>query len=249
MWRSRMRTEYRNVLALSAAVIAIGVPWGMAYAQAGPTFEVSPTFAGEREGVSRTPQKIAFQATLVPDIMAFAYELPLDRIERRPQWMYDNRYDVAVTTAAPTSLLEQKRMLQTLLEERFGLVAHRNSYPSPVYFLVRGSNVNLTTTKEADAVDVPEIRCNIEPFQPVNSAPRTRRVCVFGHASMSDLAAWLYSRLGLPVLDKTGITGLFDIEVPAGGRGGMEEIIPAVQKTLGLNLERYQGTAESLIID
>jgi uncharacterized protein (TIGR03435 family) len=81
---------------------------------------------------------------LIRDIIAFAYEFPLDRVERRPQWMYDDRYDVAVTTPAPTTSSEQKLMLQKLLEERFGLAVHRLSNPSPVYFLVRGSKVNLT---------------------------------------------------------------------------------------------------------
>jgi hypothetical protein len=111
-----MRTEWRNMrvpggpsmarVGLSSAAIigiAIGglmVPRPIACAQAGPTFEVSPATAGGRRGgpgrgagynlprISRTPLRIAFRATLVPDIMAFAYGLPLDRIERRPQWMY-----------------------------------------------------------------------------------------------------------------------------------------------------------------
>ncbi|HEY6346775.1 MAG TPA: TIGR03435 family protein [Bryobacteraceae bacterium] len=259
-----MRIERRNMpvlgwpsmarVGLSAAAmigIAIGgltvsrwiVPRWIAYAQAGPTFEVSPAAAGGRgsgpgrgAGISRTPLRIAFRATLVPDIMAFAYGLPLDRIERRPQWMYDDPYNVAVTTAAPAGLPEQKLMLQTLLETRFGLVVHRISYPSPVYFLVAGAKVNLTAT-EGDAEDLPEFR--------------TGPTRVGRHISMTDLAACLYPRLQLPVLDKTGITGLFDIEIPGllGHSGGAERTIQAVRDTLGLDLELHPGTAESLIID
>jgi uncharacterized protein (TIGR03435 family) len=67
---------------------------------------------------------------------------------------------------------------------------------------------------------------------------------------MSDLAAWLYLQLGLPVLDKTGITGLFDIEIPGVPlRGGADGTIRAVRSALGLDLESHRGTAESLIID
>ena len=169
--------------------------------------------------------------------MAFAYGLPPDRVERRPQWMYDDRYDVAVTTADPSSLPEQKLLLQKLLGERFGLVVHRVSNPSPVYFLVPGSKVNLTPTEEPDAVDIPEFR----GFGTVVAAT---------HASMSDLAAWLYLRVGLPVIDKTGITGLFDIEIPGAAlTAGAEKTIPAVRNALGLVLELQHGTAESLIID
>ena len=251
---------------MSAAVIAISgsiAPRWVAYAQAA-VFEVSPVIAvkpgrfaaprgaNDTTRVSRTPQRIAFRTALVGDIVAFAYELPLDRIERRPQWMYDDRYDVAVTTEAPSSLPEQKRMLQKLLEERFGLVVHRVSNESPVYFLVAGSKVNLKETEEGDAVDLPEFRISYPTLvvQPVTSGFRSGRVGTATHVSMSDLAAWLYSQVGLPVLDKTGITGLFDIEIPGlPNGGGAEGTIPAVRNALGLNLELHRGTAESLIID
>lgn len=216
------------------------------YAQTRASFEVSPASASSAgwasasngASASRTPERIAFQATLVGDIIAFAYGFPLDRVERRPQWMYDDRYYVAVTTDAPTALPEQKLMLQKLLEEQFGLEVHRVSNATPVYFLVRGPNVNLIHTTELDAVDIPEFRMS------------SSRRYVARHASMSDLAAWLYSWVRLPVLDKTGIIGLFDIEIPGMPiGGGAEATISAVRNALGLDLELYQGTAESLIID
>jgi uncharacterized protein (TIGR03435 family) len=233
-----MRAEWRNGLGL---MMGMAAPW-IAYAQAGTTFKVSPSIVNSARDivrVSRTPERIAFRATLVGDIMGFAYGFPLDRVERRPQWMYDDRYDVAVTTTAPTTLAEQKLMLQKLLEEKFGLAVHRVSNPSPVYFLVRGSKVNLTETTEVDAVDIPVFRI-IQP----------RAVYAARHVSMSDLAAWLYSWVRLPVLDKTGIMGLFDIEIPGmPPGGGAERAIAAVRNALGLDLELHDGTAESLIID
>jgi uncharacterized protein (TIGR03435 family) len=258
-----MKAPWRSVMALRASVlsaavimgIAIGVltaPPRIAYAQAGPVFEVSPAITGSARlaaahntaRVSRTPERIAFHAALVGDIMAFAYGLPLDRIERRPQWMYDDRYDVAVTTGTPTSLAEQKQLLQRLLEERFGLAVHRVSNPSPVYYLVRGTNVNLKETTADDATDIPELR--VSPDQ--SATPGA--VYVAQHMSMSDLAAWLYQPLGLPVLDKTGITGLFDIEISGVPiRIGADGTIRAVRNSLGLDLELHPGTAESLIID
>lgn len=248
-----------RVTLIAAVMMAIGAsvaPRWIAYAQARAVFEASPMIASVRGGagrgsgnnmakVSRTPQRIAFQAYLVGDIVAFAYGFPLDRVERRPQWMFDHLYDVAVTTAAPASLLEQRVMLQKLLEERFGLVVHRISYGSPVYFLVPGGKVNLTETTEPGAVDIPEFRR--EPPQP--GLP-LRSAVYGGHVSMSDLAAWLYPHLQLPVLDKTGITGLFDIEItglPVNGNAA--GTIQAVRNSLGLDLELHRGTAESLIID
>lgn len=253
------RASMGRMTLTAGVMMAIGgsmAPQWIAYAQARAVFEASPVIASVRGGtgrdpgnnmatVSRTPQRIAFQAYLVGDIVAFAYEFPLDRVERRPQWMYDDRYNVAVTTAGPASLPDQKVMLQKLLEERFGLVVHRASYESPVYFLVPGAKVNLTETTGPNAVDIPEFRR--EPLQP--GLPL--RNAVYGrHVSMTDLAAWLYPSLQLPVLDKTGITGLFDIEItglPINGNGA--GTIQAVRNSLGLDLELHRGTAESLIID
>lgn len=234
-WASMARVALSAAAMMGIAMGGSMVPRSIAYAQAGPAFEVSPTIAGGRDGgagrgagssvagISRTPVRIAFHATRAGDIMAFAYRLPLDRIEGRPRWMYDDLYDGAVTTAAPAGLPEQKLLLQKLLEERFGLVVHRISNESPVYFLVPGAKVNLTETKERDAADIPEFRTTARELE-LSGLPGP--ICVGRHVSMSDLAAWLYSQVQLPVLDKTGITGLFDVEIPAlPFRGGAEGTI------------------------
>jgi uncharacterized protein (TIGR03435 family) len=236
----------RIVLSI-AAMIAIGAVMAsqcIAYAQAPVESDARPAISNT-PNVTRTPQQLAFRAWLVGDITGFAYDLPLDRVERRPQWMYNDRYDVTLTTAAPASLPEQKQMLQKLLEERFGLVAHRISYPSPVYFLVRGPNVNLTESEEPNAVDIPSFRS--EP--PQQGVPHQNTFSA-RHMSMGDLAAWLSHRVKLPVLDKTGIIGSFDIEITGmPRREDGDRIIQAVRDSLGLILEVHQGAAESLIID
>ena len=67
---------------------------------------------------------------------------------------------------------------------------------------------------------------------------------------MNDLAAWLYLQVGLPVIDKTGLTGFYDLEISGWRYGaGAEATIRAVRDSLGLDLESHRGTAESLIID
>ena len=221
------------------------LPGGIAFAQTAPTFEAARVGAAKsRAGRWRTPQEIGFQATGLGDVIAFAYGLPLDRIERRPQWMYDDRYDVAVTTAGPTGLPEQKLLLQKLLEERFGLAVHRMSNASPVYFLVPlGAKVLFTETKAADPVD-------LRPFCISRTAPPSRNVCSAQHASMSELVDWLYSQVRLPVIDKTGLTGFYDLEITGlPMSGGAEGTIRAVRDSLGLAMETHRGMAESLIID
>lgn len=229
-------------------------PQGIAYAQAGASFELSPALPAPGRGPtayitrsSRTPQRIAFRSALIPEIVAFAYGFPLDRVERRPQWMYDNRYNVAVTTTAPTGLPQQKLLLQQLLQERFALVVRRLSYEGWVYFLVPGPKVTLTPAQENDAADIP--RFDRIPWLSTDPVPG-KFVSEARHASMSDLAIWLSAELQSPVLDKTGITGFFDFEIPGlPPQHAADGTIQAVRNALGLDLERRHGTAETLIID
>ena len=252
-----------NMAAILGIVVgAFMVPQRSAAAQAGPTFEVSMVSSdairlgsrGSRMAISRTPQRLAFQNALLADVMAFAYGMPVDRIERRPQWMYEDLFDITVTTADPASVEEQKLTLQKLIGERFSLVFHRATNPSPVYFLVAGANVKLTKSS-ADETD------GLAQFVPRGAfAPRGATaagasgppgITVEGwHASMGDLALWLYSTVQLPVVDKTGITGYFDVQIPGVPvRPNLEGVTLAVQNALGLNLEMQDGTAESLVID
>jgi hypothetical protein len=86
-----------RVTLIAAVMMAIGASvarhW-IAYAQARAVFEASPVIASVRGGagrgpgnntarVSRTPQRIAFQAYLVGDIVAFAYGFPFSCDHRR----------------------------------------------------------------------------------------------------------------------------------------------------------------------
>ncbi len=254
-----------NTAAILAVVAgAFMVPQRTAGAQAGPAFEVSlvssdaPRLSAQdsRMAISRTPQRLAFHNALVADVMAFAYGMPVERIERRPQWMYNDLFDITVTTVVPASVEEQKLTLQKLLEERFGLVFHRATYPSPVYFLVAEANVNLTQSSANEAEELAQFaaarRTGSGPrgATPTGSSGPPGLTIESKHASMGDLALWLYSKVQLPVVDKTGITGYFDVQIPRFPvRPSPEEVTLAVRNALGLNLELRHGTAESLIID
>src|SRR5579862_2525099 len=220
----------RWVIAATTAIFAV-----TAHAQAGPVFEVSPATPDSRVAYSRTPRRtpqiLSFEAASLPDLIAFAYELLVDPSEGRPQWTYNSRYDVAVTTTDPTSLQEQRRLLQKLLEERFGLVTRRVSYRIPAYFLVQGPKVNLTASQEREevsdfcsrkrrdaiaALGADQLRSLLQ-----DSAP-----CV-APTSMSGLAGELSKGMQATVLDKTGISGLFDIEFGAGAPPSSSLINPA----------------------
>jgi uncharacterized protein (TIGR03435 family) len=204
-------------------------------------------------GMSSTPGRINIQATTALDLIAFAFGITGDRIEGWPRWLNVDSYDVIATTPSPASLEEQKLMLQTLLAERFGLVARRASKEGPVYVLVSGKKPSLTNAKDSGDFEVAHFSQRPVPHQDGSF----NFVYSGKHASMSDLAVWLSAQVGRPVLDETGIKGLFDIEISGPPLentqgtvvGGAAQFIPAIRDQLGLVLESRRGMVETLVID
>ena len=78
-----------------------------------------------------------------------------------------------------------------------------------------------------------------------------------GATELAPLVGMLAGALGRPVIDKTGLTGRFDIDfraAPPGGREGspgaaLPPIPTALEDQLGLKLERCRGSVEVLVID
>jgi uncharacterized protein (TIGR03435 family) len=174
------------------------------------------------------------------------------------QWAYsidDERYDIAAKTAEPSSVEQVKLMMQTLLEERFGLALHRVTKTLPVAVLVVGK----AGTKNLQAVQ------GSGSF----SLQRTAGILRVKNAPMSRIAGILGSPFGnMPlekVLDQTKLNGLFDITLdlndfdpkdPSFGGSYREMrsallafVSDALQKQYGLRLERRNVPLESLIVD
>jgi uncharacterized protein (TIGR03435 family) len=77
--------------------------------------------------------------------------------------------------------------------------------------------------------------------------------------TMANLANYLSSMLSRTVVDKTGITGEFDLQLaftpglqPADGVGAADlgpDFFTALQEQLGLKLESAKGPVEILVVD
>jgi uncharacterized protein (TIGR03435 family) len=127
-------------------------------------------------------------------------------------------------------------MLQTLLAERFKLAIHRETKERTAYSLVVGKDGPRLHEVEAGAGRTTDGRGFL-------SAQKM---------SMSQLADSLSKALGVPVLNMTGIKGLFDIEL----KWAQDEysangpsIFTVVQEQLGLKLEPRKGPVEIIVVD
>jgi uncharacterized protein (TIGR03435 family) len=197
-----------------------------------------------------------------------------------PAWTASEHYDIQATTASSATVQQMEGpMLQVLLEERFKLTLHRETRQLPVYELAVGKGgAKLRPTKEGTCTpyleDSPPPPASA-PGQPnrnfcglhlaVDGSNRTVdgkgvSMAVFA----SNLSRTYTSDLGRTVIDKTGLTGTFDVHVnwaidaltgPTGpGAGPPPELagpslFTALQDQLGLRLESAKGPVEVLVID
>jgi uncharacterized protein (TIGR03435 family) len=139
---------------------------------------------------------------------------------------------------------EQRRMLQSLLEERFQLKFHREQMDAPVYLLVRtGKALKLSEPKDKSAY-------------PWAGGLRGGMIVGDGLAgmneSMADLARRLSPYLERQVLDRTGLTGSFDFrtEYPLeDGRPNVIASIVACLRDIGLKLEPSKAPVGKIVIE
>lgn len=189
-------------------------------------------------------------------------------IDGGPAWINSDGYSIeAKADGAPGQALMKGPMLQALLEDRFKLRIHRESREVAVYALsVAKGGPKLEPSKPGSCVPYTDGL----PASSAQFCGTPRRGDPGFHligATMTDLCAVLSAPeiSDRKTIDKTGITGMFDIQLPGPGelnRAAHDSDVPgdpasssffeglreAVQK-LGLNLERATGLGEFLVID
>ncbi|SPE43530.1 membrane hypothetical protein [Candidatus Sulfopaludibacter sp. SbA3] len=182
-------------------------------------------------------------------------------IEGGPAWIHSDRYTIEATTeGTPGFATMRGPMLQALLEERFRLKIHSASREVPVYALtVAKGGPKLQPTSPGSCVPLDySLPAPYPQFcgTPKRGEPGLRLI----GATMADLCKMLSvpEMMERPVIDKTGIAGTFDIQIPGPGelhRGVPDdpsssafELQSAIQK-LGLKLESAKGPGKFFVID
>jgi len=232
---------------------------------------VAPEFLPGGRFVSRTPLFI---------VVAAAYDLLPNRGSRltgAPDWLRrrDSVFDIEATGMIPTGLSDQARnermrmMLQDLLADRFKLKLHRETKEMPVYSLVVAKGGPKLQKADIEEKDCPEGTFLSDPGEP-NAAchgfmgGQVRKI----HAravDMADLVSYVENWTDRPLLDKTGIKGLYHIETtgwqpmqvapfPSGQKQDGVDIadlptIFEVFEQLGLKMESTKDKVDVYVID
>ena len=166
-----------------------------------------------------------------------------------PNWLNDVAFDIFAKSAGPAPEAELRQMLQTLLADRFKLTFHRETREISALILVVSSKGH--KLKPADKPGEPSFK--------------TGKMSLTGAgATLSELTQFLSHELREPVIDQTGLKGLFNYTLDinayvtdemrkSGGDGPPLEansiIASAMQEQLGLKLESTTGPVNVLVID
>ena len=263
------------VVASTAVEAQEGTPSGQSLLSAGPAFEratITENHLTRRQN-SVTGASIdtagEFRATYMTltDLIMAAYDVRFRRIVDGPEWIRTDRFDIVAMAPAGFDPDDTHAMMRRLLEERFGLVVRREVRRTPTYTLgwpgrSRKPGVRLRTPS-------PDCeKAEARRRERDGGLPRCQSSAGFGAGSihvrrspMSAFIVWLGEAAGREVIDKTGLRGLYDIEltftpepgskIPFEPPPGADErsVFTAVREQLGLELEPSATDLDVLAIE
>lgn len=195
---------------IACALFAAGVAMGQS--GAGLSFEVAsvkPVPSGEARTWRRPtlgPDRIDLGNVTLWYCVSYAYGMKSYQMSG-PDWLRNARYDIVAKGPAGTRREDLPKMMQTLLGERFKLEAHFETRDIPALALVLGKD----GPKLKDAG--PESGDGHGGAQVGMSASEKGERLEIKGGGMPTLVNTLTGLLGRPVVDKTGLTGRYDLAV------------------------------------
>lgn len=194
-------------------------------------------------------------------LISWAYGVVRDDIRGRfPDWIESERFDVLATAERDAPLNEIRQMMQVLLEDRFKLKVREEPASVAAWALVRdrpsgelGPQMRITTGPCA-SVETPAeaaaAKCGL-----------TGGIGGFSGegATVSSMLSLLSANLLTPVVDETGLTGRFDVELRWDPRADKLVTDPfvelglslftAIREQLGLSLRPTEAQGRALAIE
>jgi uncharacterized protein (TIGR03435 family) len=259
--RASAKGVVASVIALCGLVLAGSLaPRWIAFAQQSPrpSFEVTsvkPVQRDKRTGPGRlrySPQGIDFSNVPLSWVIGEAYGVAYNRVSNSDQRIRDTFFapdgtayffDIAAKADHPVPKAQIRLMLQSLLADRFALVAHREPRVQQVYKLVAGKS----GPKLQEAAAAGEPMCSFGP---------NGFVCQ--NVEMTRFTGMLSTLMDRPVLDATGLAGSYDFTLKfQGSQEGKAAVVEwlsssifaDIEKQLGLRLEADKGAVDYLIVD
>jgi uncharacterized protein (TIGR03435 family) len=195
-----------------------------------------------------TPGRYTATNTPLRRLIRDAYQVRAFQIQNLPAWDPAQRFDINAKMAAATGPADLQAMLRDLLATRFGLVLRREMKEAAVYSLVVAkTGPRLGNRLDGAATD-----------RRFNTSSGSFK----GDTSMAGLAGALTAELQSIVTDKTGLEGVYSIDLkfvpeppadspappPAVNGTAGPSIFDAIE-ALGLKLERGKSMIPMLYVE
>jgi bla regulator protein BlaR1 len=244
-------------IAVVAGPLVVGLMHAQSSSTARPSFEVASIRLNTTEGPGTQrwgPQEVDLTRARLLATIAEAYQIPYTRItaprDSKSLDVLSANYDITAKAAHAVPKTELLLMLQTLFEDRFKLALHNESKISDVY--------NLTVAKTGPKLE-----------ESTTEGPSSGTLIANGYAvrnsEMWRFCAFLSGRMGRPVIDRTGLTGLYNFTLKLDTLEGISSSDPElktkmsdwssssiftdIQKQLGLQLASGKAPVDYLVID
>ena len=278
--------DYARKLLLTAAAIAtVAVPIGVGLLNAPATqapssaaadppvsyvASIKPNNAADARSFSEyyPGGRLTATAVTVGSLLRIAYRIQPYQLAGAPGWISTRRYDIAAK-AEGSPAPSQQVLLRALLKDRFKLAVHDETRELPILALVVArSDGKLGPRLTASSFDCATYLAGPHPFpEPGRTPPCAMRIgpgALFGKAiSMAALATSLAPFVSRFAVDKTGLTGGFDVELTWTPDQGISapgvpdappdssgpSIFAALQDQLGLKLVSQKGPVAVLVVD
>jgi uncharacterized protein (TIGR03435 family) len=247
-----------------------------------PSFEVASIKPTNEPGmgiIGGSPGTYTATRITVEFLIMTAYNVEPFRISGEPKWAQSQRFDVQakaddamaakMKAMTPEERFAQTRlMLQSLLADRFKLLAHRTTTDSSVLSLIvsKPGKLPVSDCTPPSSPEPPVLRPGKWPEAPCGRFIRNWGHIEGKHRSVTLLVDSLSFFTGKTVVDNTGLTGLYDIsldwtpapgEAPPAPPGGAfpqpdpngPSLQAALEDQLGLKLESAKGPVDTIVID
>jgi uncharacterized protein (TIGR03435 family) len=192
-----------------------------------------------------------------------ALQKPDYQMTGAPAWVNTERYSIRAKPSAGTPPAAMSVMIRNLLRDRFRLATHLETREQPVFHLV---------IARSDGRLGPDLKIAPAcPSPPCGSGRTAPGLLVGNGRRMAQLVTALSDLTGRPVVDKTGLSELYDFTLkftyegripglmgPLGAPAGTPvpaadpdapSLSAALQEQLGLKLESARGPVEVAVIE
>jgi uncharacterized protein (TIGR03435 family) len=193
------------------------------------------------------------ESTTLERLILYAYDLRDYQLVGGPAWVRSPvLFEVAASAGKDVPEAELRLMVQSMLGDRFRLVAHHEKREMPIYDLVLARSDGRLgpglTKKLDDDCTKPTSASAVRSVRPVGAS---------GCGQIARVANVARGLMRAPVADKTGLVGTYEFVMfysTAGADGqpldpSLTEFPTALQEQLGLRLEASRGLVDVLVID